>query len=274
MKVIKNINNNVAQCLDSKGREVIVFGKGVGFYKQNEEIPLSNINRTFYNIKDTDFGVIRNIPTVVINTAIYIIDRVSEQLNVVYPSSAAISLADHLQFAIERKDKNIYLPQPIIQDLYQLYPEEMEAALDSLRIIEKMTGVKLPKQEAGTLAMHFVNDRVQYQEEETIDTLKYIDQATELIEKEYAISLDRNSFNYRRFVTHLDYLIRRLADDDQIFSVNENLIEEIRTKYPQSYDCAKKISLLFKEDFKKELNRDELLYISVHINRMVSRAEE
>ncbi|MBR5755077.1 MAG: transcription antiterminator LicT, partial [Erysipelotrichaceae bacterium] len=54
MKVIRNINNNIAHCLDSKGREVIVFGKGIGFYKKDEEIPLNEINRTFYNIKDTD----------------------------------------------------------------------------------------------------------------------------------------------------------------------------------------------------------------------------
>ena len=31
MKVIKSINNNVAHCYDAKGREVIVFGKGIGF---------------------------------------------------------------------------------------------------------------------------------------------------------------------------------------------------------------------------------------------------
>ena len=107
MKVIRNINNNVAQCIDNKGREVVVFGKGIGFYKPNEEIPLKEINRTFYNIKDTDYGVIRNIPTVIINTAIYIIDYASDKLNIYFPSSAAITLADHLQFAIERKDKNI-----------------------------------------------------------------------------------------------------------------------------------------------------------------------
>ena len=31
MKVIKSINNNVSHCVDSKGREVVAFGKGIGF---------------------------------------------------------------------------------------------------------------------------------------------------------------------------------------------------------------------------------------------------
>ena len=68
MKVIKNINNNVAHCSDSRGREVIVFGKGIGFYKTGEDIPLSKINRTFYNVKDTNYGILSSIPTVLINT--------------------------------------------------------------------------------------------------------------------------------------------------------------------------------------------------------------
>lgn len=45
MKVIKNINNNVSLCLDSKNNEVIAFGKGIGFTKPPYEIPLSEMIR-------------------------------------------------------------------------------------------------------------------------------------------------------------------------------------------------------------------------------------
>ncbi|MBQ2582680.1 MAG: hypothetical protein II577_02145 [Erysipelotrichaceae bacterium] len=55
MKVIKSINNNIAHCLDAKGREVVVFGKGIGFYRPDQDTPLDRINRTFYNIKDSDY---------------------------------------------------------------------------------------------------------------------------------------------------------------------------------------------------------------------------
>ena len=49
MVVVKNINNNVSLCLDGNGKEVIVFGKGVGFLKPPSEVPLGKIERTFYN---------------------------------------------------------------------------------------------------------------------------------------------------------------------------------------------------------------------------------
>ena len=271
MKVIKNINNNIAHCLDSKGREVIAFGKGIGFYKEDEEIPLNKINRTFYNIKDSDYGILRSIPTVVINTAIYIIDYASDKLSLNFPSSSAIALADHIQFAIERKDKKIYLPQPLIQDITQLYPDEMNVALDCLNIIKNMTGTSLPRQEAGTIALHFINDCIKADVLQEIDTNKYIDECCLIVENEFGIKLDKNSFNYSRFVTHLDFLIRRLKNDEQIESQNEKLSQEMKNNYPDSYDCASKIHAYLNKELNKDINEEEILYLVIHINRLLSR---
>ena len=50
MVVVKNINNNVSLCLDSGNKEVVVFGKGVGFIKPPHKIPLGKIERTFYDV--------------------------------------------------------------------------------------------------------------------------------------------------------------------------------------------------------------------------------
>jgi len=274
MKVIKNINNNVAHCTDSRGREVVVFGKGIGFHKPGEEIPLRDINRTFYNIKDTDFGILRAIPTVIINTAITIIDYVSDELNINFPSSAAITLADHLQFAIERKDKNIYLEQPMLQELNMLYPNEMQAALKSLRIIKEMTGEKLPRMEAGTLAMHFIADRINDRERKTLDTVEITEKCSEIIEQEFKISLDRESFNYSRFITHLDYLCRRLSEGSQIESQNEKIIAEVKNDYPEVYRCAEKIRRFLNRQFDQQVTDEEILYLVIHINRLLSRIED
>ena len=48
MKVIKKINNNVALCLDGNQRELIAFGKGIGFKPIPYELTdLSVIERTY-----------------------------------------------------------------------------------------------------------------------------------------------------------------------------------------------------------------------------------
>ena len=271
MKVIRNINNNIAHCIDSKGREVVAFGKGIGFYKAGEEIPLNEINRTFYNIKDTDFGLIRQIPTVVVNTAIQIIDEVSDQLNVYYSSSKAISLADHLQFAIERKDQNIYLQGPLIQDIRMLYPEEFALAEKSLKTVENMTGVRLPRPEAGTLALHFINDRINPGDSLKNPTENAIERCTEIIEQHFDLKIDRSSFNYSRFVTHLDYLIRRLKKNEQIESNNMEIFERLKNDYPQSFECANEVASFVEAYSGIEPSEEEILYLVIHINRMISR---
>ena len=48
MEVYKKINNNVALARDAKGRELVVFGKGIGFASMPYELTdLSCIQRTF-----------------------------------------------------------------------------------------------------------------------------------------------------------------------------------------------------------------------------------
>ena len=33
MRVVKKINNNVAECLDNNGKSLVAFGRGIGFPK-------------------------------------------------------------------------------------------------------------------------------------------------------------------------------------------------------------------------------------------------
>lgn len=63
MKVIKKINNNVALCLDGNQRELIAFGKGIGFKPIPYELTdLSVIERTYYGISPEYQGLLKEIP--------------------------------------------------------------------------------------------------------------------------------------------------------------------------------------------------------------------
>lgn len=67
MVVVKNINNNVSLCLDGNGKEVIVFGKGVGFLKPPSEVPLNKIERTFYNVSSHYLSILNDVPENILN---------------------------------------------------------------------------------------------------------------------------------------------------------------------------------------------------------------
>ena len=53
MQICKKINNNVALARDAKGRELVVFGKGIGFPAMPYELTdLSGVQRTFYDVNE------------------------------------------------------------------------------------------------------------------------------------------------------------------------------------------------------------------------------
>ena len=62
MKIIQNINNNVAICLDDNNHEVVAFGKGIGFRKPPYEIELSQIDRTYYNLSSHYIALLDELP--------------------------------------------------------------------------------------------------------------------------------------------------------------------------------------------------------------------
>lgn len=271
MKVIKNINNNVSLCRDSKGREVIAFGKGLGFIKPPYDIPLKQIERTFYNITDIDFQGISQIPISILTASIRIVDEVERNLNITLMSTAALALADHINFAIQRLHQHIQLQMPIQEDIKQLYPKEMKEAYHALAIIKEEIGVTLDRSEAGTIALHFINNQVNSSHDKEISSEHIIKESIQLIEAEFHISINKESFNYSRFATHVDYLLRRTLRNDQIESKNIEMYRSLQEQYPGTYTCAVNIRALFKEKMHVELNDEETLYLMLHINRLCSR---
>jgi Transcriptional antiterminator len=271
MKVVKNINNNVSICIDSKGREVVAFGKGLGFIKPPYSVDLNKVERTFYNIQDLNFEGIKDIPFDTMKAAIRIVDDVEKSLNITLMSTAALSLADHINFAIKRLTKHIPLEMPIQEDIKQLYPEEMQKAYVALEIIKEETDVLLSKEEAGNIALHFINSKMDNNIENTGINQKIIEKSSKIIENRLEISISKESFNYSRFVTHIDYLLRRVFKNRQITSQNISILSTIKEEYPQGYECAGEISDLFKQEVAIDLSEEEKLYLILHINRLYVR---
>ena len=59
MKIVKAINNNAALALDENGKEVVVFGRGIGFHSIPYRLTdLSKIQRTFYDVDPQYFDIL------------------------------------------------------------------------------------------------------------------------------------------------------------------------------------------------------------------------
>ncbi len=273
MKLIKKINNNFALAEDSGGNQVIVEGRGVGFNKMPCIInDLSCISHTYYDYDEKYLSLINDIPQEVIDVAILIYKKLISKINCTVNDSLPFILADHINFSIERHNKGIDVQLPLYYDLQQMYPLEYEVAEYGLLIIEKNLNVKLPHDEVSGIMLNMINAEVNKDKiVEAKENSKRNKKITEIIENEFHITISRDSFNYSRFLTHMNYLYGRARDDDMHKSENQKMFKEIILKYPKINVCVEKISRYLNDDYSICLNDEEKLYLMLHINRLCSR---
>ena len=255
MKVIKNINNNISLCLDSRNNEVVAFGKGIGFTKPPYDVPLSKIDRTFYDVDEEQLAVLKRIPEDVLEAAAEIVDLANEKMDNQFRENVVFTLADHIDFAIQRYRKNINIKLPLFYEVRQLYPGESELGRQALDILKKRLKVSLPREEAAAIALHFVNYKAQADTAPDIDYGSLIEQATDIVEQELNVTVDRDGFNYYRFVTHMHYMMKRTLDDTMIDSQNRELFESMKKEYPDIYSCAVKVAALIDQKLDRKSTR-------------------
>lgn len=127
MMVKKKINNNVAVCEDSNHRELIAFGKGIGFGQIPYEImDLRKIERTFYDVSSQYISLLNDIPYEIIQFTARWLLEVQDELPYDTNGNLTLTLADHIAFAIERAKKGIYVRMPSVYELEVNYPAQVK----------------------------------------------------------------------------------------------------------------------------------------------------
>lgn len=274
MRVIKKINNSAAICLDRNNQELVAIGKGIGFPPVPYTLTdLSIITRTFYDVDMSYYNVLSRIDDAILDTSIQIVDLYKSRLtDGIVSNNLVFTLADHLQFAIERVKKHIVLNTPLANDIRLLYPLQYEIGQQAVKMVRKNLKVRLPKGEDSTIAIHLVNSVMQ---EGIPDHNSYMDEViteiTQIISDHFQIWIDTNSFSYTRFVSHLYYLIRRDQDHMQLQTDNQKLYQQIAIQYSKTVDCVKRINEHLKNELNIDMNEEESLYLILHINRLISR---
>lgn len=276
MKVIKKINNNAAVCLDDNNCELVAIGTGIGFPAVPYELTdLSKIQCTYYAVDVKYYNLLNQIPEDVLNATTKIVRLFNAKSNTVISSNIVFTLADHINFAMERFKRNIVIDTPLQYDIQHLYSFEYEIGLEAVKIINKDLDAHLPENEASNIAMHFINA-------EAIssggDYHGYVDEVigdiTEIVADYFQIRINKEDFNYSRFVTHLQYLLKRMDTGHLMSSDNQRIFEEIKNDYKEAYECALKIKDYLLKELNMELNNEEILYLILHVNRLCARTDD
>lgn len=267
MKIIKKVNTSAAIALDSNGREVVVFGKGIGFPDVPYELDnLECINRTFYDVDPRYLEMIENVDENILDVAMKIRNYANSK-GIITSSNLFFSLVDHINFAIQRQDKGLYFTLPIKDDIRFQFEEEIDVGRYALQVIKSDLGISFPKDEECYIALNVINSETEVNNRRAMEE-RIISDITDIISNDMEISINRESPNYSRFCSHMYYLLKRLNRRLDNYST---LVETVKKSNPKEFACAVKICEYLDEKGCGKMGEDEQLFLALHVNRLCCR---
>ena len=141
----------------------------------------------------------------------------------------------------------------------------------TLEYINKTFNVNFLIDEAGFIAMHIINANYRESTNKSCLIMNIINQILDIIKNYYSIEFIEDEINFDRLLTHLKFFAKRLIDKTESIDTNNNgLLEIVKVQYKESYDCVKQIKSFIEENYTYKVNDDEVLYLILHINRVIS----
>lgn len=277
--MIKSLNNNLVLAVDEHQEEFVLFGKGIGFkMKKGDIVDQTLVIKTFQSKnREQDFSAFfDSISPEILTACEKIIEQGEAELNKKVNASIIISLSDHLQSAVDRYQNEQEIPENSLQwEIPFLYYKEYQVGQKALEIIKDIVGIQLPKLEASFVALHFVNAQDGLESmDETLLITEITKSIVKIIQSLYAISLNKESISYSRFVTHIRYFMNRQLHNQVLApSSDSKLFEIIQGQYPMSYACGLMIREMLKKEYQLQINDDEMVYLIIHIERVVSETK-
>ena len=277
MRIKKVINNNILCAVDDQGSEVIVTGRGLGFRRKTGEfVDTAKIEKT-YRMEDKGAQkklreLIARIPEEHLELTQTLIDRIKAQISQPLNESLLITLADHISFAIHRKEQGIAFNNPLKDAVICYYPTEHHLGLYCLSVIRERLGIDLHEDEASFIALHIVNAQLNTNMSEMYDITRLIEGCICVAEYFYCQTFDRESLGFSRFVVHLRFFAQRLfqgglmpdKDDEHDIMFRQLIVRNCG----EHYKCAQCIAEYVKNTWQKTLSEEELMYLTIHLKRI------
>lgn len=277
---IKRVFNNNTILAYKDSSEVVIFGKGIGFGKKHgDEVDNKKIEKVFVTNENhlSNFKTLfEEVSTEYADLTFRIVKQAESDLNIEFISSTYIAMLDHINYALIRAKEDLFVINPLLWEIKRTYVKEYNAALKTLEIIEEETGIKLPADEAGTIAVHYLNAQdPKMQLGISYHTVEIIQSIIKIIQFHFQVEFNEEDINYSRLMTHLRYFISGLMTDGRKSAgLDEGFIfNQVKFQCPDVYECVLKIRQFVHSKLDKEVSDEELLYLMLHIQRIIKKGK-
>ena len=175
MKIGKVINNNVVSSFDENGQEIILVGTGIGFQgKEGKKINETKIQKIF---RPEDPGMtnrlkelLMDLPMEQLEVSTEIIEHAKRTLDTELNENIYITLTDHIHFAVQRYQEHMVFPNPMLREVKLFYDKEFQLGEYALEMIHQRLGIRLPIDEAVSVALHIVSAEFDTRVKDTLNS--------------------------------------------------------------------------------------------------------
>ncbi|PSS45581.1 PRD domain-containing protein [Leclercia sp.] len=274
MITIKKSLNNSMLLVDNDQREMILFGKGIGFgAKPGTHIDLAQVEKVFLPLSDLKsrhfLSLTDTIPAAFfdISHEILILARslCGDKLN----SVLLFTLAEHLHFAVERSRSGQTILNKLSWEVKRYYPQEYSVGLQARAQVNEKFDVELPEDEAVNIAFHLINASSQEDDSTAHQQVELVNRIADIVRYKLGKTIDTQSVNYMRFITHLRYFAERVLAGKIALSETEDFYQELMRHRPDAMTVSWAIRDYVQDKYQLTLPKDELTWLSIHISRLM-----
>ena len=273
VKISKALNNSCGVVLDDYEKEMILMGNGIGFGKSpGDSVDKTRIDKVF--VLENEGAVSRfeqllqRVPEAVITISETLIEEAQTMLSSALDESIHISLPDHMDGALTNIKNGICLRNSLLLEIKKFYPKEYALGCMGLELMEKQLSVSMPEDEAGFLAMHFINAQSRQDHVQARAVIGLVDEISQMIESEYKTefsAIDRESLVYCRYMTHLKFFAQRILTKTCTPENVTKMLERSVRCYTKAYAVSVKVCDYIEKNYHYAVSDDEVTYLTIHL---------
>lgn len=269
MKIQKIINNNVISALDERGKEIVAMGKGIGYQKRSgqelDETAVEKIFRLESPMMEQFEELIANMPLIYVQVSDEIISYAKTVLTQQLNQSVYLTLTDHIHFAITRFLDGMHFANALYNEIRRFYPEEYDVGRYALELIEKRMGVRLPQDEASSIAFHLVNAEYGLKFGDIQMRSELIRHLISMVSERYPLAED--SLETDRLRTNLKFLLNRLLLCETPSRVEKDtaFLSFIQRHCVREYELAVKMKDYIEAVCNCRMAQEEVAYLAIQL---------
>ncbi|MGI6608004.1 MAG: PRD domain-containing protein [Erysipelotrichaceae bacterium] len=267
MVITSILNNNAIIAKDTDGKEIVVFGTGIGFKgKKGQRVDESKIQCTYVRNEDSYTIPPGDIPVqfLELTNEIFELAKLSGLKNL--KRSLFFALADHLYMAFERMNQGILMENPFLQDIMLYFPEEYNFARQCKPIIDNRLKLNIDENEIGYIALHLIEENKKLDNTNVKECIALMNKIINLASEELIPEdIDKESFQYSRLLMHVKLFAYRYLQRQELDDMNNYEIEKtLNQHFEREMKCIDKISEELYKEYGQKISKQDKFYLALH----------